>query len=107
MFVGIVKNVINLEDNKFLIVLRNIKNYAGKDLPGNQSHSTDSITELKILKEGDGRKASPTTSPSKAGATNGHSNGRPMGQHQHFRKDNEHLKYLHPVQVILLHDELY
>ena len=103
---GIVQhvNVINLKKDEFSIVLRNCKNCAGKDLPGNQTYGTESIRELVVLKEGDGRKASPPapSSTSRTGATNGYSNGRSgrqMGQQQHFRNDNQHLKNLHPVQV--------
>jgi hypothetical protein len=110
VYEGIVQNVINAEKGEFSIVLRNCKNCDGKDLPGNQTFEKESIRYLIVLKEGDGRMSSPQTSSSTsraARATN--SNGwssRPMGQQQRFRNDNDHLKNLHPIQVIIIYNNL-
>jgi hypothetical protein len=106
---GIVQNVINAEKGEFSIVFRNCKSCDGKDLPGNHSHGKESIKYLIVLKEGDGRISNPPTSSSTSRATRAtNSNGwssRPMGQHQRFR-DNHHLKSLHPIQVIIIFNNL-
>jgi hypothetical protein len=101
---GVVKNVQISDDKHCIVTLKDCKTAGGKSIPGVTIFGNELISDLKVLKEGDGKVESVVV-PSKTSIsqTNGHStsnhSSKPMGRSRLYRNDNQHLKKLMPVQV--------